>query len=286
MIGYKGFNKGLNCRGYIYEIDKTHIWEPKEKDYYKEISLCHRGFHFCTSLKQVFSHYPFTEGNEFAIVEASGKILTGSDKCCSEELRIVKVLTKKEVQEIIIKEEAEYADKQIYCLDIIQHLQSKYNFAVGGSISLHLNGYTLPREKGDIDVDVVMPYYQKIEEDEFVDGAEEFDGKTSGNDFQQTVAITTTDGRFLKLDVRVKPEQRYEITEYRGAKYKTSDLFTILEAKMRYAKDGVTKHKEDILFLLKDKEEQSPDPYVFKFEKEEEKQLKGLQRKGRSYDEL
>lgn len=283
MKGYKGFKKGLKCLDFQYTEGENHIWKPK--GYYTQISLCSAGFHFCTSLEQVLTHYPLDEEHEYAIIEAGGKILTGSDKCCSEELKVIKVLSKREFEEILYKEKAEHFDKQVFCLDIIQHLQNKYNFSVGGSTALYLNGYMLDRKAGSIDIDVVMPYYQKIEIDEFIDGAEEFDAKTSGNDFDSTVAITSNDGRFLKLDIRIKPEQRYDVTEYRGYKYKTSNLFTILEAKMRYAKDGVEKHKKDILSLLKEKNTPVETPFLFEYQEEKQKEIRET-RKGRSYDEI
>lgn len=59
---------------------------------------------------------------------------------------------------------------------------------------------------------------------------------------------TIVDGQ--KMDVRVRPEQKYEVATYNGFEYKVCDIFTILEAKMRYAMGGDKKHREDIHKLL------------------------------------
>ncbi|MCD8349113.1 MAG: hypothetical protein LUC93_00690, partial [Planctomycetaceae bacterium] len=66
MIGYKGFDKNLQCRGYQYEVGKTHEVESA--------SLCDHGLHFCENPMDVFGYYPPANGelNRFAVVEASG----------------------------------------------------------------------------------------------------------------------------------------------------------------------------------------------------------------------
>lgn len=251
MKGYKGFKTGLvsNYNNFQYEVGEEYTWEPT--GYHKEISLCNRGFHFSSCLKDVFIYYAHNHSHEFCEVEALGKVLTGNDKSCTDKIRIIRKLSAEEVQKIVEKEKNEENDKKVYCLDVLHHLQRQYEFSIGGSVALYLKGYDLARKKGSIDFDVIAPYYQKILPDNVIEGAEEFDAKTSGNDFSITYAITTKDGRFLKLDIRFNNTQRYDITEYKGRKYKTSDLFTILEAKTRYAKEGNKKHQEDILKLLR-----------------------------------
>lgn len=259
MIGYKGFNQGLKCLSYTYEVGKVHEYSDK-------ISLCAKGFHFCQKLGDVFNYYsdrPYYN-HVFAVVEALGEIKTGGNKSVTDKLKVIKILSKEEINVILAEEKKEELDNDIFCLDIIRELQKDYNFSIGGSAALHLQGLTLERNKGQIDFDVVMPYYQKIVGYAGKYEVEEFDAKSSGNDFSITYALTTPDGRFLKLDVRIKPEQNYDLVEYKEHTYKCSDLFTILAAKIKYASEGNSKHKQDVLFLLnkqKPKKSNSYEPF-------------------------
>jgi hypothetical protein len=101
-----------------------------------------------------------------------------------------------------------------------------------------------------------MPYYQKFvteidsDDDNVIDEVEEFDGKSSGNDFSRTFCLTTKDGRFIKLDVRIKPEQPYDIVKYGEHEYKVCDVLTLLDAKIKYALQGNKKHKDDMMHIL------------------------------------
>lgn len=121
----------------------------------------------------------------------------------------------------------------------------------GGSCALFLQGLTLDRKKGQCDLDIIMPYYQKfVSGGEILSEVEEFNGKGSGNDYAHTCALTTKDGRFLKMDIKVKPEQPYKIVNYKGNDYKVCDIFTILAAKIKYAQEGNKKHEDDVMSLL------------------------------------
>ena len=261
MIYYKGFDENLKCRGFQYKEGETYVHSGN-------ISLCNNGFHFCSNLKHTFNYYPNNEKNRYAIVEPAeeAKILTGGDKLCTDKLKIVKVLSKDEVHNILENEQREYTDNRIYCLDIVKELQSKYNFMIGGSVSLYLMGYSLKREENKIDFDIIIPYYQKLSTldfgNEVIREIEEFDGKSSGNDYSSTFALTTKDGRFLKLDVRISPHQKYDVVNYKGFNYKVCDLMTTLEAKCRYAMEGNSKHKNDILSILRKTEFKKEEPIV------------------------
>ena len=47
--GYKGFDKELKCRGFLYEVDK-------EYEQGGEIKCCNNGFHFCENpIKRLLS---------------------------------------------------------------------------------------------------------------------------------------------------------------------------------------------------------------------------------------
>ena len=81
MIGYKGFDKDLKCRGFQFEVGKEYEHEGKVK-------LCESGFHFCENPQGVFGHYVPGEDNRFAIVEADGV----SDERESDSKRVAKKL--------------------------------------------------------------------------------------------------------------------------------------------------------------------------------------------------
>lgn len=85
MKGYKGFHRGLVCRGKKY----------KENTIFKEdrAVICRRGMHFCKSPVDVLHYYPLldnnNEPNEFAEVEALGEVYTDDNaKYCTRKLKI------------------------------------------------------------------------------------------------------------------------------------------------------------------------------------------------------
>ena len=63
--GYKGFDKELKCRGFLYEVDK-------EYEQGGEIKCCNNGFHICENPFDVFSYYPPND-SRYCEVHGSGK---------------------------------------------------------------------------------------------------------------------------------------------------------------------------------------------------------------------
>jgi len=87
--GYKGFDKDLKCRGYQYEIGKTH-----EMD--EDVEICERGFHAVpaeNSPLDVFGFYAPADDNgipnRFCEVEVSGTIKKSDDKIAASKLKVV-----------------------------------------------------------------------------------------------------------------------------------------------------------------------------------------------------
>jgi hypothetical protein len=249
-FAFKGFDKDLKCRSFQYVEGETYTMEESR------ISLCSRGFHFCYRMKDVFQFYRNDGKNQFAIVEPLGKILKGSDKAVTNQIRIVKILSPSDLDKFLMKEDSEYYENEVFVLDVVQELQKKFNLSVGGSVALFIQGLMLKRESNQVDLDIILPYYQRLnldnsnDDESCIEEIEEFGGKASGNDFSQTYGLSTKDGRFIKMDVRVRPEQKYEVVNYNGFEYKVCDILTILEAKMRYAIEGDKKHREDLYKLL------------------------------------
>ena len=65
IIGYKGFDKNLQCLGFQYEVGKTFEHEG-------DVSCCNSGFHFCENPFDVFGYYPPSDCR-YCSVEGSGK---------------------------------------------------------------------------------------------------------------------------------------------------------------------------------------------------------------------
>lgn len=85
MKGYKGFNKGLICRGKQY-AENTIFEEPEAK-------ICKKGMHFCKNPFDVLDYYGFMdydgELNEFAEVESLDEVKTNDKKkYCTKKLKI------------------------------------------------------------------------------------------------------------------------------------------------------------------------------------------------------
>ena len=86
MKGYKGFNKGMVCRGKQY-AENTTFEEP-------EAIICENGMHFCKNPMDVLNFYPLIADNctlnEFAEVEGDENECKTDDniKYCTKKLKI------------------------------------------------------------------------------------------------------------------------------------------------------------------------------------------------------
>lgn len=258
VVYYKGFDKDLKCRGFQFEVGETYE-DPRVVEG-RKVELCYSGFHFCSSIKDVDRYYNLrNESNRVCIIKPLGENRFGTDKHCSSRIKIVKELSKEEIERLIRKENEEVYDKKVFCIDVLKELQSKFNFTIGGSCALHLQGIHLERLAGKSDFDIIVPYFQSFSEfknDEMIDEIEEMDGNGSGGDFDKVYLLYTKDGRFLKLDVRVDPYFTYRLIEYKGSEYKVADVLSILEAKIKYAKQkgkNKKKHRNDIINIINKK---------------------------------
>ena len=85
MKGYKGFEKGLACRGKQYA--ENTVFEEQDA------VICESGMHFCENPFDVLDHYKLlndeAEFNDFAEVEALDDVKTADHKIyCTKKLRI------------------------------------------------------------------------------------------------------------------------------------------------------------------------------------------------------
>lgn len=86
MIGYKGFDKNLCCKGFQFIEGGTY-------EYDGELKLCSTGFHFCKVPVDVLEYYPNKEGNKYAIIHAIGNIVTKKNKSVTNKIIIEKVVS-------------------------------------------------------------------------------------------------------------------------------------------------------------------------------------------------
>lgn len=246
-IGYKGFDKDLkttNLGGATpeqFEVGKVYYKDNKENPV-----LCTKdGYHYCTDLNCVFTHYPNNGNNRFCEIEILGNFTETKEKCITTAFRIKREISKED----ILKLKEEQDKKKLISklnLDEVRFLQKQNPFChVGGSISLFLRGLNLKRwNNGNIDIDLISPFfYNWISDDE--NEIEHKDAKKSGSDFDQTFILNNT-----KVDVKIDNTQPYEIIKYDGFDYKVSRLEVVMQAKLKYAINGQEKHKKDVYELL------------------------------------
>ena len=103
MIGYKGFNEKMQCRGKQYEVGETYTEDKAD--------LCKCGMHFCEYPLDVFSYYSPAEGR-FCKIEAD-EVADETESCDTK--RVCKKLTVKAKLGIpgIVSAAVEYIKNQV-----------------------------------------------------------------------------------------------------------------------------------------------------------------------------
>ncbi len=83
MLGFKGFDKGLKCRGYKFSAKKVNRTDKAH--------CVQCGFHYATDPLDVLTYYPNMDISEYWVVEGKGDIHeNGSDsKACCTELKLI-----------------------------------------------------------------------------------------------------------------------------------------------------------------------------------------------------
>ena len=81
VIAYKGFNSDLTCRGYQYEVGKTHIYEG-------DIQICKQGFHACENPLDVLDTDYYSIDNKFCEVEVDGDIQKEDKKLVCSSIKL------------------------------------------------------------------------------------------------------------------------------------------------------------------------------------------------------
>lgn len=94
MKGFKVFNPDWSCRGFKYEVGETYKMDKKPVP-------CECGFHFCKRAVDCFNYYEFDQNNKVAEVEAVGEIKSTGNKCCTNEIKIVREIPWCEVLNLV-----------------------------------------------------------------------------------------------------------------------------------------------------------------------------------------
>ena len=126
VIAYKGFDKGLKCRDFQFEIGKTYTHDGSVK-------ACASGFHSCENPFDVWSYYGPADGNRFALIEASGEISRHGDdsKLASAKLSVNVDLTLPEFIKRGVK----------YLLSLTKDVVADVSAASGDASKLAASGY-------------------------------------------------------------------------------------------------------------------------------------------------
>ena len=83
LKAFKVFNPDWTCRGFQYKVGETYTHKGK-------IKMCASGFHACEQVADCFNYQSFDPNNKVAIVQLSGDIIKGDDKCVASVIKIVK----------------------------------------------------------------------------------------------------------------------------------------------------------------------------------------------------
>ncbi len=249
----------------------------------KKLKTCtNQGFHYCNTLTDVFKHYSNINGNEFAIIEVLGNFTDGPAKSITDAFRIVRILDEIEIKKIINKEELDKIDENMN-LRLLKQIQTENpELIISGSTALYLYGVKLERFKNATsDFDFIIPYYKLFRKTEKVNWIESsISDKMSGNDFDLSIEVNNninedleklnqskenkhisdffeeifnsqfsgekTELKNIRCDLKIDPKAKYTYINYKGFDYKVGIFEDILEAKLKYSKNGQSKHFKDI----------------------------------------
>lgn len=254
MKAYKGFKKDFTCRGEKFEVGGTYTRELHPSR--SKLELCSKdGWHYCSQLEQVFQHYSHSSSNIFCEIDITGEFTEDSNKGITNGFTIVRMLEPDDIDKILKEQENERNNEEAkLLLKAYNIIQDKYPVNLGGSLALWLYGCRLQRDWEESDLDLQIPYYVKFRSKElvgnYIDKFDPVNIKNSGNDFDYGFSISTEDREFIKVDLAIRPSQRYNIIEKEGVEYRVALLEDIIEAKLRYAIKGNEKHKNDLYDML------------------------------------
>lgn len=159
--GFKAMNIDMTCRGYQFEVGKTY-----EIDNDKPLRTCdNSGFHFCNKLDNVFRYYPYDECRVFE-VQAVGEVVTKHDKSTTKKLRIVRELTKEDLNNYEFSEFCHDLWFKDRTDDELLNYKDHHSFKVRSVVAQKLNNLELMYElfKNDSDYSVRRSVVERMED--------------------------------------------------------------------------------------------------------------------------
>ena len=66
-----------------------------------DLDMCGNGMHFCLNLADCFNYYLFNPDNKVAEVIAHGEVIQDDDKCCTNDLEVVREISWQEVLTLV-----------------------------------------------------------------------------------------------------------------------------------------------------------------------------------------
>jgi ankyrin repeat protein len=92
-LGFKATHPDMRCQGMQFEMGTVHRHDSK-------LEMCKSGFHFCLQLKDVHEYYSFLMSRVF-IVQHGAHVLSGYDKCVTDEIVLLREITGETIQELM-----------------------------------------------------------------------------------------------------------------------------------------------------------------------------------------
>ena len=157
MKGYKGFSKGLICRGKQYA--ENTVFEEDSAE------VCESGMHFCELPHLVFNYYSPGESHEFAEVEALGDVQTKEDKSCAKKLKIGAKISVFDMCKISVSaffEKCGFSDKISKAKNSSNNNAGNYGAANAGDYGAANAGYRGAANAGDYGAAIVRAEGQAI----------------------------------------------------------------------------------------------------------------------------
>jgi antitoxin component YwqK of YwqJK toxin-antitoxin module len=90
LFGYKGFNDDMTCLNHKYEVGKTYNISKEH------LRICSNGFHFCRYPNDIHKYYN-NNHIKYALVRANNIIIEDNDKCVTNQITIIKMMSKEEL---------------------------------------------------------------------------------------------------------------------------------------------------------------------------------------------
>ena len=138
MIAYKGFDKGLICRGYQFVFGENET---------EEANCTHNGFHCAANPLDCLSYYPDTKDSMYCIVDAGGDI-DEDDHDSKISCTVLTVLKELTLEELMLHSLAFMVDHPK--LPINSHVERDFAHARNGYAIVRGLDPTAKGEIGDI----------------------------------------------------------------------------------------------------------------------------------------